>query len=97
MINQEKESLALQLDQARKDIESIKSVRNKDIQLLESELDKTYKSKVEMDVELKDAKRQLATALRNLDEMTTDGGQMRNDLEGFVNDFTKEKQQYVDD
>merc|ERR1719253_2497793 len=84
----------MELAQARKDIECLKSVRDKDIQLLESELNKTYKAKVELEAEFKDTKRQLHIALRNLDAMTLDGGQMRSDLEGVMDDFTKEKRHY---
>ncbi|KAL9184999.1 hypothetical protein ACHAXT_002776 [Thalassiosira profunda] len=90
----ERDTLARQLAKARDDVESIKSVRDKDIQLLESELDTTYRSKVEMEVELKDTKRQLNNALRNLDEMAMDGGRMRTDLEGVMTDFSLEKQHY---
>ena len=93
-VEKEKEALTAQLTQAHKDISSLKSVRDKDIELLTSELDKTYKSKVETDAELKDVKRQLHNALRNLDEMALDGGKMRCDLEGAMSDFTKEKQFY---
>ena len=90
----EKESLTEQLVQTRADIESLKLVRDKDTELLESELDKTYKAKVELEAELKDTKRQLHNALRNLDEMALDGGKMRSDLEGVVSDFSKEKSHY---
>ena len=90
----EKESLTEQLVQTRADIESLKLVRDKDTELLESELDKTYKAKVELEAQLKDTKRQLHNALRNLEEMALDGGKMRSDLEGVVSDFSKEKSHY---
>lgn len=93
-VKKEKKELASELAHARKDIDCLKSVRDKDIELLESELNKTYKAKVELDAEFKDTKRQLHNVLRNLDEMTLDGGKMQSDLEGVVHDFTKEKRHY---
>ncbi|KAL7551114.1 hypothetical protein ACHAWF_014312 [Thalassiosira exigua] len=93
-VTKEKEELATKLEQANKDILALKSVRDKDIEMLESELDKTYKSKVEIEVEFKDTKRQLHNALRNLDELQLDGGKMRSDLEGAMSDFTKERAHY---
>jgi len=94
IVKKEKNELAVELEKARHDIACLKSVQNKDIQLLESELDKTYKAKVEMEVEFKENKRQLHNALRNLEDMAQDGGKMRCDLEGVVHDFTQEKKHY---
>ena len=93
-VTKEKDSFAQQLAHANNDIECLKTVRDKDIEMLESELDKTYKVKVEMEVEFKDTKRQLQNALRSLEEMVVDGGRMRTDLEGVMNGFSKEKQHY---
>lgn len=93
-IEKEKNEMATQLSKALGDIECLKTVRDKDIELLTSELDKTYKEKVQLDVECKDAKRQLHNALRNLDEMAMDGGKMRKDFESVVEDFAQEKRHF---
>lgn len=90
-LSNERDELAAHLSHAREDISRLKSVRDKDIELLEGELDKTYKSKVETDAELKDVKRQLDNALKSLDEMMADGGKMRCDFEGAMDDITTER------
>jgi chromosome segregation ATPase len=83
--------LVKQLKQAQDAANRLKSNRENDMQLLESELDKTHKAKVAVEHELKETKRQLASALQNLDEMTLDGEKMHSNVEGMMADFTKEK------
>jgi len=93
-VEEQRDVLSTQVVQSRNDIETLKSVHEKDTQLLESELDKTYKAKVELEAECKDVKHQLHNALRSLDVMASDGDKMRLDLESMCNDFSKEKNHY---
>ena len=93
-VEEQRDVLSTQVVQSRNDIETLKSVHEKDTQLLESELDKTYKAKVEFEAECKDVKHQLHNALRSLDVMASDGDKMRLDLESMCNDFSKEKSHY---
>eukprot|EP00984_Skeletonema_dohrnii_P011906 scaffold4777_cov120-Skeletonema_dohrnii-CCMP3373.AAC.8 len=83
--------LAKQLKQAQDVANRLKFNSEKDMQLLESELEKTHKAKVDVEHELKETKRQLSSALRNLDEMAVDGEKMRSNVEGMMAGFTKEK------
>ncbi|EED88549.1 predicted protein [Thalassiosira pseudonana CCMP1335] len=87
----EKNEMEAKLEKTLKDIEALKAVRGKDIELLESELEKTYASKLETDQQLKDTKRQLQMSLRSLDEMALDGSKMRSDLESIMKDFQVQK------
>jgi len=93
-VEEQRDVLSTQVVQSRNDIETLKSVHEKDTQLLELELDKTYKAKVELEAECKDVKHQLHNALRSLDVMASDGDKMRLDLESMCNDFSKEKNHY---
>ncbi len=93
-LENENKSLAQQLNQAQKDIDCIKSVRDEDIRMLKSELEKTHQEKVQIESEFKETTQQLHVALRNLNEMGLDGVRMRDDLEGFLNDFTKETNRF---
>lgn len=93
-VEEQRDLLSTQVVQSRNDIETLKSVHEKDTQLLESELDKTYKAKVELEAECKDVKHQLHNALRSLDVMASDGDKMRLDLESMCSDFSKEKNHY---
>ena len=93
-LENENESLAHQLNQAQNDIDCIKSVRDEDIRMLKSELEKTQQEKVQIESEFKETTQQLHVALRNLNEMGLDGARMRDDLEGFLNDFTKETNRF---
>ena len=93
-LENENESLAHQLNQAQNDIDCIKSVRDEDIRMLKSELEKTHQEKVQIESEFKETAQQLHVALRNLNEMGLDGARMRDDLEGFLNDFTKETNRF---
>ncbi len=86
--------LAKQLKQAQDTVNDLKSNSEKDMLLLESELEKTHKAKVDVEHELKETKRQLSVALRNLDEMTADGEKMRNNVEEMMAGFTKEKENF---
>lgn len=89
--SKERNNVTAKLNQLTKDFEDAKVARGKDIELLESELEKAYASKLESDKQLKDTKRQLQNALHSLDEMALDGGKMRNDLEDIMNTFNSEK------
>jgi chromosome segregation ATPase len=86
--------LVKQLKQAQDVANRLKSNSESDMQLLESELDKTLKDKVVVEHELKETKRQLSSALQNMDEMAMDGGKMRKDVEGMMANFTKEKENF---
>lgn len=90
----EKNDALASLAHCRKDLECIKTERGKDLHFLESELETTYASKVEMERELDDTRRQLKNALRSLDEMALDGGNMRTDLEAIMNEFRGEKHHF---
>ena len=79
--------LAKQLEQAQSNSE-------KDMQLLESELENTHKAKVDVEHELKEARLQLSNALQNLDEMTAEGEMMRSNVEEMMAGFTKEKENF---
>lgn len=96
-LTEEKGVLESLLSQAKNDVARLKTVRGEDIDLLESELDRACRSKVKADIELKDTQRQLETALKNLDNMAADGGQMRKKLEGAMGNFAKEKEIYQDE
>ena len=87
----ENSELAKKLSQAQDAANRLKSNREKEL-LLESELDKTHKAKVDVEHELKETKSQLLSALRNLDEMTLDGEKMRSNVEGMMANFKKEKE-----
>lgn len=89
--NRERNEATTKLKQITQDFEAVKTARGKDIELLESELEKAYASKLESDKQLKDTKRQLQNALHSLDEMALDGGKMRTDLEEIMNTFHTEK------
>ena len=93
-LEKENETLAQKLKQAQKDIACIESVRDEDLRMLKSELDKTHQEKVKIESEFKETTQQLHVALRNLNDMALDGARMRDDLEGFLNDFTKETNRY---
>ena len=60
--------------------------------MLNSELEKTSKRNLELEVDLKETKRQLTSAVRSLDVITLDGGKMRSDLESIMSDFSREKE-----
>jgi len=90
----ENSGLAKQLKQAQDVANRLKFNSEKDMQLLESELDKTHKTKVDVEHELKETKSQLSSALRNLDEMAVDGEKMRSNVEGMMAGFTKEKENF---
>lgn len=60
--------------------------------MLESELEKTSKHNLELEIDLKETKRQLQSAVRSLDVITLDGGKMRSDLESVMSDFAREKE-----
>ena len=62
--------------------------------MLKSESEKTHLEKVQIESEFKETTQQLHVALRNLNEMALDGARMREDLEGFLNDFTKKTNRY---
>ena len=63
--------------------------------MLESELEKTSKHNLELEIELKETKRQLQSAVKSLDVITLDGGKMRSDLESIISDFASEKEALV--
>lgn len=86
--------LAKQLEQAQDTVNHLRSNSEKDMQLLESELEKTHKAKVDMEHELIETKHQLSMALQNLDEMTADGEKMRKNVEEMMTGFTKEKENF---
>eukprot|EP00986_Skeletonema_menzelii_P007784 scaffold3103_cov132-Skeletonema_menzelii.AAC.4 len=90
----ENRELVKQLKQAQDAANRLKANSEKDVQLLESELDKTHKTKVDVELELKETKRQLSSALQNLDEMTEDGEHMQIKVEGMMAGFAKEKENF---
>ncbi|EJK76915.1 hypothetical protein THAOC_01293 [Thalassiosira oceanica] len=92
LLKNDNDHIKSRLETAQIDIASIKSVRNKDIEMLESELEKTSKHNLELEIDLKETKRQLQSAVRSLDVITLDGGKMRSDLESVMSDFAREKE-----
>lgn len=84
--------LVKQLQLKKDDVNHPNSNHAKDMKLLETELDKVYKAKIESENELKETKRQLSNALSNLEDMALDGGKLQTDIEGMMADFMKEKE-----
>jgi chromosome segregation ATPase len=89
--NREKNEVVSKLEQANKEYGSAKAARGKDINMLESELEKALASKLETDKQLKDTRRQLHNALHSLDAMSIDGGKTRADLEDIMKHLNTEK------
>jgi chromosome segregation ATPase len=80
----------LQMKQTQHDINGADRV--KEVKLLESELDKAHKVKADVENELNETKRQLTSALCNLNEMTLDGGKLQSDVERMMADHCVEKE-----
>ncbi len=86
--------LVKKLKQAQDAANRQKLNSEKGVQLLESELDKTYKTKVDVELELKETKRQLSIALQSLDEMTEDEKNVQSKVEGMMAGFMVEKENF---
>lgn len=80
----------LQMKQAQHDINGADRV--KEVKQLETELDKAHKVKADVENELNETKRQLTSALCNLNEMTLDGGKLQSDVERMMADHCVEKE-----
>lgn len=89
--NKEKNELSAKLEKTNKEFGSAKAARGKDINMLESELEKALDSKLETDKQLKDTRRQLQNALHSLDAMSHDGGKTRADMEDVMKHLKTEK------
>lgn len=89
--DKERNEVVAKLEQLNADFGCAKTARGKDINMLESELEKALASKMDTEKQLKDTRRQLQNALHSLDEMAYDGGKMRTDLEDVTKNFNKEK------
>ena len=80
----------LQMKQTQHDINGADRV--KEVKQLGTELDKAHKAKADVENELNETKRQLTSALCNLNEMTLDGGKLQSDVERMMADHCVEKE-----